>query len=87
MGDSHGPTIVVKVLKADKVRTNARGDAPDPMVKLRINVGRWPSRAASRVSRQPDVRPCSTRLQFCKMTGLNLNPVSAHRASCTLGGG
>ena len=41
MGED-GPTIVVKVLKADKVRTNARGDAPDPMVKLRINVGRCP---------------------------------------------
>jgi hypothetical protein len=36
MGDAK---IVVKVLKADKVRNNAIGEAPDPMVKLRINVG------------------------------------------------
>jgi hypothetical protein len=34
-----GPTIVVKVIKGEKVRTNVRGEAPDPMVKLRINLG------------------------------------------------
>lgn len=34
-----GPSIVVKVIKAEKVRTNASGEAPDPMVKFRINLG------------------------------------------------
>ena len=43
MGDS-GATILVKLVKADKMRTNARGDAPDPMAKFRINVGACPFR-------------------------------------------
>jgi len=50
MGED-GPTIVVKVLKADKVRTNARGDAPDPMVTLRIIVGRCPPFLPSEAAR------------------------------------
>ena len=64
---THGPTIVVKVLKADKVRTNARGDAPDPMVKLRINVGRCPPFLPSEAARAccPDdaqrIRPVRLR--------------------------
>jgi len=39
MGDEAAPTLVVKVLTAEKIRTNARGDAPDPLVKLRIIIG------------------------------------------------
>ena len=38
MGDS-GATILVKLDRADKMRTNARGEAPDPMAKFRIDVG------------------------------------------------
>ena len=38
MGDS-GATILVKLDRADKMRTNARGEAPDPMAKFRITVG------------------------------------------------
>jgi hypothetical protein len=32
-----GPTIVVGVLKAEKILTSTSGNAPEPMMKLRIN--------------------------------------------------
>jgi len=35
--DASGSKIVVKLVKADNLRTNARGQSPNAMVKLRIN--------------------------------------------------
>ena len=43
MSDS-GATILVKLIKAEKLRTNIRGDPPDVMAKFRITGKRfWPN--------------------------------------------
>ena len=43
MSDS-GATILVKLIKAEKLRTNIRGDPPDVMAKFRITGGCPPTR-------------------------------------------
>ena len=73
--------ILVKLLKADKMRTNTSGNPPDPMVKLRINVGLCPR---TRCPMLASNGACAVRLEIkryaCEQAEkqAGLTPVQGH---------